>query len=145
MKIKKILWPTDLSENSEKALPMVSSLAAAYGAEIHVLYVLEEIGSFGAWYGDFDRTQLESLSKAVLERAQRHLQEICEKSLGGCPYFIRHTASGDPASEILKAIDDMRPDIVVISRKGKTGSFEAGAVAEKIIRHSKVPVLAVPV
>jgi nucleotide-binding universal stress UspA family protein len=145
MNVKKILWPTDLSDNSRKALPLVSSLAKAYGAEIHVLYVLEDIGAYGAWYGEYDMSQIEALSKVIKEKAEARLHEICERSLEGCPFFIRHTASGDPASEILKTIETERPDFVVVSRQGRTGRFEAGSVAEKVFRHSSVPVVAVPV
>ena len=43
MDVKKILWPTDFSSISEKALPHVKSLTAQYGAEIHVIYVIEDI------------------------------------------------------------------------------------------------------
>jgi nucleotide-binding universal stress UspA family protein len=39
MEIKKILWPTDFSENAAMALPLVTSLTQKYGAEIHILYV----------------------------------------------------------------------------------------------------------
>ena len=145
MSSKKILWPTDMSENSKKALPVVYSLAKAYGAEIHVLYVFEDTGVFGAWYGEYDAAQLEAVSKSIKEKAEARLHEICEKNLEGCPFFIRHTASGDPASEILKAVEAERPDFVVVSRQGRTGRFDAGSVAEKVFRHSRVPVVAVPV
>ena len=58
MKLNKILWATDLSENAAAALPFVNTLAEQDQSEVHVLYVLEEIGHFEAWYGDFDRTHL---------------------------------------------------------------------------------------
>ncbi|NCO59935.1 MAG: universal stress protein [Deltaproteobacteria bacterium CG_4_8_14_3_um_filter_51_11] len=145
MATKKILWPTDLSENSQKALPVVSSLAQAYGAEVHVLYVLEDIGPFGAWYGDFELSQIEALSRVHREKAEERLDDICRSNLSGCPLYIRHTAAGDPASEILKAIDKEKPDFVIIARQGKTGRFDSGSVAEKVFRHSSIPVIAVPV
>ena len=58
MKLNKILWATDLSEKAAAALPFVNTLAEQDQSEVHVLYVLEEIGHFEAWYGDFDRTHL---------------------------------------------------------------------------------------
>ena len=145
MKVRKILWPTDLSENSSKALPYVTSLSELYGAEVHVLYVSEEIGPFGAWYGDFDRSQIDAFLKLQREKAEGHLQEICEKNLAGCLLYVRHTATGDPASEILKMIEKERPDLVVLSSRGKRGQFPFGNVAEKIVRHSPVPVVTIPV
>jgi nucleotide-binding universal stress UspA family protein len=144
MKAKKILWPTDFSENAAKALPYVTSLSELYGAEVHVLYVLEETGPFGAWYGDFDQSQADALLELQKEKAERHLQQICESRLDGCPLYVRHTATGDPASEILKLIENEKPDIVVMSRLGKKGHFSFGSVAEKVVRHSPVPVLTIP-
>lgn len=144
MKVKKILWPTDFSENAARALPFVNSLSELYGAEVHVLYVLEEMGPFGAWYGDFDPSQVDALVKLQREKAEGHLQKICENHLEGCPLYVRHTATGDPASEILKLIDQEKPDMVVLSSRGQKGRFSFGSVAEKIVRHSPVPVLTVP-
>jgi nucleotide-binding universal stress UspA family protein len=145
MKINKILWPTDFSENSSKALPYVTSLSQLYGAAVHVLYVLEEMGPFGAWYGDFDRSQIEALLKLQKEKAEAHLEKICAQQLDGCPLYVRHTATGDPASEILKLLDKEKPDLVVMSSRGKRGQFSLGSVAGKVVRHSHVPVLTVPV
>ena len=48
MKIEKILWPTDFSENAAIDLPYVTMLAQTFGAEIHILYVLKEYVEFGA-------------------------------------------------------------------------------------------------
>ena len=47
---KKILWPTDLSENSRAALPKLISLSKDYQAEVHVLYVMETLASESSWY-----------------------------------------------------------------------------------------------
>jgi len=43
MEVNKVLWPTDFSSSAEKALPYVTDLTQKYGAEIHVLYVIEDI------------------------------------------------------------------------------------------------------
>lgn len=144
MEFRKILWATDLSENARQALPYVSSLSAKYQTEVHVLYVLEEMGPFGAWYGDFNQSQWEDLQRLEKQKAEEKLDEICNTHLDHCPLYIRHTAMGDPASEILKLIDKERPDVVVLTTRGRKGRFEFGSVAEKVVKHSKVPVLTVP-
>ena len=63
MEVKRILWPTDFSENASRALPMVTSLSQAYGAEIHILYVMKDYPEFGAHYGDFDPQEKETMPK----------------------------------------------------------------------------------
>ena len=54
MEIKKILWPTDFSSNASDALNYVVSLVERYGAEIHVLYVIEDLAHHPDWYGAFN-------------------------------------------------------------------------------------------
>jgi nucleotide-binding universal stress UspA family protein len=144
MEIKKILWATDLSENASKALPLVTSLSERYQTEVHVVYVLEELGHFGAWYGEFDRSEIEKLQELEREKAEKKLDEICTLHLNHCPLYIRHTKVGDPASEILKLVEKERADLVVIASRGRKSHFDFGSVAEKIVRHSPAPVLVIP-
>jgi nucleotide-binding universal stress UspA family protein len=145
MEITKILWPTDLSENAAQALPLVTSLSEKYQAEVHVLYVLEALGNFGAWYGDFDQSEVQKLQRMEKERAESKLEEICQGSLYGCPLYIRHTAIGDPASEILKLADKEKPDLIIMATRGRQGHFQFGSVAERLVKHAQVPVLTIPV
>ena len=145
MAFKKILWPTDLSENAAQALPFVSSISEKYQTEVHVLYVLEAIGPFGAWYGDFDHSHVEKMQEMERKRAEEKLDEICSGHLDGCPLYIRHTAIGDPAGEILKLIDREKPDLVVMATRGRRGRFHFGGVTEKVVKHSPVAVLTIPI
>jgi nucleotide-binding universal stress UspA family protein len=147
MEIKKILWPTDFSENSNAALSYVLSLSQKYGAEIHLLYVAEDLAHFGSWYGEITppETELrpsvfEELHKWEIPRAQRKMDDICEKDLSGCPMFHKHVAVGDPAEEILKTIKKEGVDVVVIATRGRRGQFEFGSVADKVVKNSPVPV-----
>jgi nucleotide-binding universal stress UspA family protein len=145
MELKKILWATDLSENAKAALPYVSSLAQVHASEVHLLYVLEAPGHFGAWYGDYDPAQAERLQDLEKEKAEKALTGICELHLKGCTLYVKHTAVGDPADEILKFAETERPDLIVLATKGRRGRFAMGSVAERVVRHSPVPVLTVPV
>ena len=145
MDIKKILWATDLSQNAEKALPFVTSLSEKYQTEVHILYVLEELGHFGASYGDYDRAHMEKMQEMERKEAETRLDEICKASLDSCPLYIRHTSMGDPASEILKLVDKEKPDMVVLTGRGRKGRFHLGSVADRVIRHSQIAVLMVPV
>ena len=52
---------------------------------------------------------------------------------------------GDPAHEILKAIDKEEIDLVVMATRGATGKFHYGSVTEKVVKNSPVPVLSIPV
>jgi len=145
MKIEKILWPTDFSKTAEKALPYVQSLTRQYGAEIHVLYVIEDIAHHESWYGEFDNKRMAELMDWARKSATKRLDQVCEKYLEGCPLYIKHIAVGDPAREILKLIEKEKFDLVVMASHGAQGNFRFGSVAEKVLKNSTVPVTTIPV
>jgi nucleotide-binding universal stress UspA family protein len=145
MEVKKILWPTDFSDNSEHALPYVASLGEKYQTEVHVLYVIPELANHEPWYGEFDRSHINKIHDWERKKAEQRLNEICEKHLKGCPLFIRHIAMGDPAQEILKLVDEEKMDMVVMASHGRKGHFHFGSVAERVVKNSPVPTITVPI
>lgn len=145
MDVKKILWPTDFSPISEKALPHVKSLTQKYGAEIHVLYVIEDIAHHDGWYGAFEEKRIKELMAHASKTATMRLGQICDKYLDGCPLYIKHVAVGDSAKEILKLIEKETVDMVVMASHGEKGNFRFGSVAEKVLKNSPVPVTIIPV
>jgi nucleotide-binding universal stress UspA family protein len=145
MEVKKILWPTDFSGNAEKALDYVTSLSEKYQSEVHVLYVIEQLAQHEPWYGEFDMSHMERIQEWEQNTAKKRLDEICENFLKGCPLYVKHTAVGDPAQEILQFIEKEKVDLVVMTSHGKKGHFRFGGVAEKIIRNSPAPVVTIPI
>ena len=145
MELKKILWPTDFSENSEKALPYVTSLSEKFQTEVHVLYVIEELAIHEPWYGEFDRSHIEKIHEWEDKKARERLDEICSKYLEGCPLYIKHVAIGDPALEILKLIEEEKVDMVVMATHGRKVHFRFGSIAEKVVKHATVPVVTIPI
>jgi nucleotide-binding universal stress UspA family protein len=145
MEIKKILWPTDISRNAEKALPYLEALSQKFQAEIHVLYVIEDIARHEPWYGEFNPSHIKEITDWEEKKAGEHLDHICERFLDGCPHFSRETAVGDPAEEILKIVRKGEIDMVVMTSRGRKSRFSTGSVAEKVFRHSPVPVVIIPV
>jgi nucleotide-binding universal stress UspA family protein len=144
MDVKKVLWPTDFSSSAEKALPFVTSLTQLYQAEIHVMHVIEDIAHHVPWYGEFDESHMEKLMGRAEPLAKKRLEQICNKYLDGCPFFIRHIAVGDPAQEILSFIDKEKVDLVVMASRGQGGHFHFGSVSEKVLKNSHVPVTIIP-
>ena len=145
MEVNKVLWPTDFSSSAEKALPYVTDLTQKYGAEIHVLYVIEDIAHHESWYGDFDKSKVDKLMEWADKSAKKRLEQVCEKYLNSCPLYIKHIAVGDPAQEILKLIEAEGVDLVVMASNGQQGNYRVGSVADKVVRNSTVPVTTVPV
>lgn len=145
MEVRKILWPTDFSRTAEAALPYVTSLTQKYNAEVHVLYVIEDLAHHESWYGEFGREHIDKLMEWSRKSAGKRLDQICEKYLEGCPLYFKHIAVGDPAQEILKLIEKENIDWVVMTTSGEKGHFKFGSIAEKVLRHSTVPVIMIPI
>ena len=145
MEIKKILWPTDFSDNSQHALPYVTSLGEKYQTEVHVLYVIPELANHEPWYGEFDQSHIDKIHDWERKKAEKRLNEICEKYLDGCPMYVRHIAMGDAAEEILKLAERENVDMVVMASHGRKGHFHFGSVAEKVVKNAPVPTITVPI
>lgn len=144
MEVNKVLWPTDFSSSAEKALPYVTDLTQKYGAEIHVLYVIEDIAHHESWYGDFDKSHVDKLMQWADKSAKKRLDQVCQKYLDSCPLYVKHIAIGDPAQEILKLIEKEKVDLVVMASHGTKGNFRFGSVADKVLKNSPVPVTTIP-
>lgn len=150
MEIKKILWPTDLSNNAAQALPYVASLSEKYQAEVHLIFVVEDVRQFDHFYGDASPTFLKEFQAKVIQKGEQYLERICKDNLAGCPLYKKHIAVGDPAHEILGFIAEGKVDLVVMATHGhgeETAEglrhFPFGSVSEKVIKNSAVPVLAI--
>ena len=63
MNVKKILWATEFSNMAENALPFIESLTKEENAEIHVLYVEDDIAHHDPWYGVFTRKHAARIEK----------------------------------------------------------------------------------
>ncbi|MGD9332418.1 MAG: universal stress protein [Desulfobacterales bacterium] len=144
MTLQKFLWPTDFSDRAGQALDYVKSLTRKYEAEIHVLYVIEDVQPHPEWYGDFESDHVAKMLAWARRKARQRLDAICSEQLDDCPYFVRHIAVGDPAREILKLIEKANIDMVVMSTRGAKAHFRFGSVAEKVVKHAPVPVVTIP-
>ena len=142
LKVDKILFPCDFTENCRKVLPYVTSMAEKYGSRVYLLYVDE----LQEWGGHFiPHESLDVLRKESLSTAEKAMEKVCREDLQSCPSFQRKIVSGDPATEILKSTKSEGIDMVVMGTHGRKGLEHAifGSVAENVVKKSPVPVLVV--
>ncbi len=145
MDVRKILWPTDFSKNAAAALPYVQSLGEKYQTEVHVLYVIDDLGhQEDPWYGELDKRHMEQIHEWEEKKAKKRLDEICNSYLEGCPLFIKHVAIGDPAQKIIETAEKEGLDMIVMASRGRRSHFGFGSVTEKVTRNTSVPVVTVP-
>ena len=165
IKIKKILYATDLSKSSIHAFAYAVSLANQYGAEITILHVLSE------------ELQQEGIIRTVIseeqwnEIKQRHYDEARDQLIGKKRGHVTikdvlHSftenvraesddvdfltdeilvESGEPVETILKTADKRHCDLIVMGSHGHGGFVDAliGSTARRVVRRSNKPVMVV--
>ena len=88
---------------------------------------------------------LEQYQEDALKGAEKALDKVCEEQLQGYRNFQKMIVYGDPAQEILKAIESEDIDLVVMGTHGRKGLENVlfGSVARNVVKRSSVPVLTV--
>jgi len=142
--IKKILVPTDFSEQAENALRVAADLAKKHQAEIYLLHMLELPMQLvdGASGG----------SKSDLPEALFFMKLAHQKfeNMMNAPFLedinVHETAEFDGAFEgIMDYAKKYDIDLVVMGSHGTSGlqGLFIGSNTEKVVRHSEIPVLVI--
>ena len=149
---KKILLPTDGSESAVKAAKHALWIACRDGADIIVLNVFEIYTPSIA----FPISTLAGSTEDIYEPLKKEAEKISDELLDAlkssedyksCNVNIkRMVRQGSPYNEILKTVDEMGIDLVVMGSSGRHGfdRFVLGSETERVVRKSEVPVLVVP-
>jgi nucleotide-binding universal stress UspA family protein len=135
--IKTILHPTDFSERSDYAFRLACALARDHGARVIVLHVAElPIPAYGE----------ASAPVALIQISMEAEKECLERIVAPQGVKIeRRLVEGAAATEILRAAEEMKADLIVLGTHGRTGinRFLLGSVAEQVVRKARCPVLSV--
>ena len=142
--LKRILAPTDFSDYSKSGVDYACSLAEQFDAELHLLYVLQDMVAMvpepGMAFpppGDY----LEELK----ESAENALQELLGPDSAADLSVVRTTRHGPPFLEIIRYAKEKDIDLIVMGTHGRSGLAHVvlGSVAEKVVRKAPCPVLTV--
>jgi nucleotide-binding universal stress UspA family protein len=139
IEFRHLLTPIDFGDSSNKGLDVAVDLAKRFGSSLTLVHVYE-IPAYvygGVMYAPTD------LFAPLVEAARTHLQEALQRAQATVPDTKAMLRRGAPAYEILAAIDELHPDLVVMGTHGRKGVSHLllGSVAEKVVRLSRVPVL----
>jgi nucleotide-binding universal stress UspA family protein len=142
---KRILLPTDGSENAERAGEYAISLADLNDADIIVLNVIDTYYLSSIIQPDVRESVDEELRASVKRAVERFEAKIEEgKCNGKCQNinFKILIKEGKPADVILKTIDEEGIDQVIMGKSGKHGleRFLLGNTTERVIKEAKVPI-----
>ncbi|MFC1577441.1 universal stress protein [Thermodesulfobacteriota bacterium] len=155
--IKRILYATDLSDNSAYAFRYAINSALKHDAGIVILHVFELITTTNRFalnlYLD------EGLRKQIfngrvsdtLDRIRKRLKIFCDKEFSGDPKYAGKVESievceGFPAEEILKKADEFNCDAIVMGTHGKglIGHAFLGSTTKRVLRRTRKPVFIIP-
>lgn len=155
--IKKILYATDLSENSAHALSYAMNAAVCYNAELVILHVLERInpavenvliGKLGAEYfiRDFEERSEEAKAgiQQRLDRIYSNLSSEAADSLR--PKIDQVICEGFPPEQILGRADELNCDAIMMGTHGKGFLSQTflGSMAKMVLRRSRKPIFIIP-
>ncbi len=156
LKIKKILYATDLSFNSSYAFRFAVDLAKNHNAEIVLLHVVEKLPptheSLVRYYiADKDEEYFDKIIAESMERTRRKIEVFRDRELLDHPEIINERTrieivEGYPVNEILEKAKQYECDIIVMGTHGKgfLGHTLLGSVAERVMRRAHKPVIIVP-
>jgi nucleotide-binding universal stress UspA family protein len=141
LSVEKILFATDFSESSEKALSYVKKLAHHFGSAVtaaHVIDLSVATRSPEAAIG-FSMPDLREIGEEGIRKVRRDLRDdhIVENGIV--------LTGGNPAGSIIDFAQELEPDLIVMGTrgKGKLERFVLGSTAEDVLRHVSCPALTV--
>jgi len=141
MRARSVVCGVDFSTASAKALREAAAIARRGRGRLLVLFV-EDAMLAAAGRAAGDRRASATSTGAALTR-------FVARSLGRASSATKlqtEVAVGNPEEEILKAVKRRRADLIVLGTRGSgnTKRLLLGSTAEGVLRHARVPVLAVP-
>jgi nucleotide-binding universal stress UspA family protein len=138
--VKRMLVAVDFSPGAAAALQYATALARCFGSSVTVLNVAEVNDG---WL-HLAAKQFPLLDRQLAENHRRSLVELARES-GVAPQdcVVR---VGRPVEQIVKAVRELKADLIVIGTRGLTGLKHAiiGSTAEGVVRHAHCPVWIVP-
>jgi nucleotide-binding universal stress UspA family protein len=142
---KRILVPTDGSENAIRAGEYAISLADLSGADIIVLNVIDTYYLDAIPQPDVRESVDEELRAGVKRAVERFEEKLEENKCNGKCQNVKFKIlikEGKPADVILKTIDEEGIDQVIIGKSSKQGleRFLLGKTTDKVVKEAKVPV-----
>ncbi|PLX40821.1 MAG: hypothetical protein C0608_07625 [Deltaproteobacteria bacterium] len=161
--VKKILFATDLTNNSKYAFSYAALEAMTHGANMVLIHVMEDMPESVESYiegflgkSNWDKFQKENFSSARQKIiGKKSDYDIIKDALHAYPSIADFekpfeaqevlVVSGEPAEQILKYAEERECDLIVLgAHKGIFGKRSLGSVAKEVLHGAKIPVLIIP-
>jgi nucleotide-binding universal stress UspA family protein len=144
-KIKKIMVAVDLSDYSLASVEYAHDLARALGAEIMLVCVFNQrdVRTMQNALDAYDAGLCEKLIEENLEYRRNALENLTLEAGAQKTVTRKIVRLGVPYLELLNAIEQEKPDLLVMGTKGRSNLADTivGSCAQKMNRRSPIPVL----
>lgn len=133
---ERVLFATDFSEDSGRALEVLKALGGAVKRADLVHVIVER---------DFQKHTPEEV-RAEEDASRQRLEGLCEDLRNLGIEAAAHVLGGNTTSEILQAAADSESSLILMGTKGKHGLREVwlGSASHRVAELAPIPVLLVP-
>ncbi len=132
-RIEKILCPIDFSEKSISAFKKALIIAKKTNAELKAFYVINPL----------ELADKSCDSRYVLEK-EKEIKEKWENLISELnPSGVKlsfETPCGNRLDEIMRKIEEEKPDLLILGRRGKYLEIGIGSVSKALLKASKIPI-----
>ena len=147
--MKKILVPTDFSKPAQIAIDVAGDIARKANAQLILLHVVEEAsGTSFNTNGEVDVSggwEDKLFTMKLIERSKKQMAKVFEEVKSTGVKVKQELRVGTAFHGMRDIIVEQKVDLVVMGTAGQTKLQEMiiGTNTEKVVRHSKCPVLTV--
>jgi nucleotide-binding universal stress UspA family protein len=152
---KKILLPTDGSENSKRANKHALWIVDKSNADIVIMYVTEPhfpelaTGLPLSTLPTPDERFYEGIREEghqIIDNFKQELEDVQCKGICKNTNLKSIITEGKPSNEIVNILDKENIDLVVMGASGRHGldRFVVGSVTERVVRNARKPVMVIP-
>jgi nucleotide-binding universal stress UspA family protein len=141
MMFKKILYPTDFSDVSKKAIDYIKQLREGGSETVIVLHVIDQRGMQAVERYAIGNSL--EIGQEVMNDAEQEINVIEDELKKSGLKVKTMIQTGIPLREILKVEAEENVSVIVLGSHGKSNLEEIflGSVSEKVSRKCKGPVL----
>jgi nucleotide-binding universal stress UspA family protein len=143
-----VLAPVDASEEAARAAKCAVAVADRYGADLHLLHVLDQRVARGLEVGDVDAESVADEHRDVAAAVREHLRDVDGVGAfthSACAGFTTQSLRQSPGSVVLDVAADVGADFVVLPRESPSGQPDEtlGKAALYVLEYASQPVLSV--
>lgn len=139
--LRTILVPVDFNDTSHHALAYAQELARMFGAQLHVLHVLEDAFALPAGT-EGTLSAFPRLAREAEDDARERLAALVTARL---PDTVVTVVIGAPAAAIIAHAERLQASMIVMGTHGQSANppGDLGSVAAQVVRTAPCPVLTV--